>query len=122
MALEMMVEVLPKEATVKGEALTEGEEQVGLLPVTPQIRAAIFGTRPATERLSDRAGELAEAVKDGLGTIGKSLADYREAPEGWTLTEVSATFGLTLTAETGVIFAKAGGSATLEVTVTFSNK
>jgi hypothetical protein len=51
--------------------------------------------------------------------VAKSLQSLA-APEGWRLGEVSASFGITLTAEAGVIVSKASAGATFEVSVTFT--
>ena len=51
--------------------------------------------------------------------MAKSLQSLT-APEGWRLGEVSASFGITLTAEAGVIVSKASAAATFEVSVKFT--
>jgi hypothetical protein len=38
---------------------------------------------------------------------------------GWNLGEISASFGVTLTAEAGALITKASAAATFEVVVTF---
>ena len=52
-------------------------------------------------------------------TVARSLKSLA-SPEGWRLGEVSASFGITLTAEAGVIVSKASAGATLQVSVTFT--
>lgn len=69
-------------------------------------------------QLGDRAEDLRAAIRAGSATIAESLASV-QSPGGWQLTEVSASFGVTLTAEAGVILSRASGAATFDVTVRF---
>jgi hypothetical protein len=68
-------------------------------------REITFGKNLADE-LSHREGEIRGAIEAGSESVGKSLKSLA-APEGWRLGEVSASFGITLTAEAGVIVSKA---------------
>jgi len=68
-------------------------------------REVTFGRNLAQE-LSDRAGDIRGAIETGSASVAKSLPSLG-APEGWQLGEVSASFGITLTAEAGVIVSKA---------------
>jgi len=70
------------------------------------------------ENLRDRIDDIKKAIVAGSETVAGSLGSIKEAP-GWSLGEVSASFGVTLTAEAGVILSKASAGATFEVTVTF---
>lgn len=72
----------------------------------------------AVESLSRRLDDLKEAIAAGGSAVAESLPTLSEAP-GWRVKEVSGTFGLTLTAEAGVILSKASAEATMEVSVTF---
>jgi hypothetical protein len=52
----------------------------------------------------------------------KAVADSLEGlpgTKGWRLGEVSASFGIPLTAEAGVILSKASAGATFEVTILY---
>lgn len=71
------------------------------------------------ERLDTRIEDLRRAVMSGTSAIAESLPSLAEA-EGWRLSDVSATFGVSLTAEAGAIIAKAEAGATFEVSVTFT--
>lgn len=73
---------------------------------------------PLPERLADRAADIWKGIQAGVDTV---LAGIRGLPRHgqWAADEVSASFAVTLAAETGVLLAKAGGSATLEISVTF---
>ena len=71
------------------------------------------------ETLESRIDDVRRAVASGTSAIADSLP-MLAAAEGWRLSEVSATFGLSLTAEAGVIISKAEAGATFEVSVTFA--
>lgn len=70
------------------------------------------------EQLGDRAEDIRRAIAVGARTVAESLPGL-PCSEGWSLGEVSATFGVTLTVESGVILSKASAGATFEVTVTY---
>lgn len=71
-----------------------------------------------TERLGQRVGDVRAAVVGGARAVAASLPEL-DAVDDWRLTEVSATFGVALVAEAGVVLSKASAEATFEVTVTF---
>jgi hypothetical protein len=81
-------------------------------------REITFG-RNLAEGLGDRVDDIRGAIEAGSGAVAKSLRSLA-APEGWRLGEVSASFGITLTAEAGVLVSKASAGATFEVSVTFT--
>lgn len=70
------------------------------------------------ERLEGRIDDIRRAVMNGTAAIAESLPAVPVA-EGWRLSEVSASFGVSLTAEAGVIISKAEAGATFEVSVAF---
>ncbi|MEU8663820.1 CU044_2847 family protein [Actinoplanes philippinensis] len=69
------------------------------------------------ERLKDRAADVRSAIVAGAQAIN---ADVNELPtaDGWRIKELSATFGITLSAEAGVVLSRASAESTFEVTVT----
>jgi NTP-dependent ternary system trypsin peptidase co-occuring protein len=81
-------------------------------------REITFG-RNLAEGLSDRADDIRGAIEAGSESVAKSLQSLA-APQGWRLGEVSASFGITLTAEAGAIVSKASAGATFEVSVKFT--
>ena len=81
-------------------------------------REITFG-KNLVDELGDRADDIRGAIEAGSESVAKSLKSLA-APEGWRLGEVSASFGITLTAEAGVIVSKASAGATFEVSVTFT--
>ncbi|RSM90546.1 hypothetical protein DMH04_03510 [Kibdelosporangium aridum] len=75
----------------------------------------------AANKLGDRMDDVRKAIVAGTRAIANGLPDLVVA-ENWEVGEVSATFGVTLTAEAGVLLSRAGAEATFEVTVTFQRK
>lgn len=71
-----------------------------------------------TERLKGRVDEVRQAVAEGVAAIASGLAALPKV-EGWQAQEVSASFGIGIVAETGIVLTKASGEATFEVSVTY---
>jgi hypothetical protein len=70
------------------------------------------------EQLGDRLEDIRRAITAGAKAVADSLAGLPGA-QGWRLGEVEASFGVTLTAEAGVILSKASAAATFEVKVLY---
>jgi hypothetical protein len=70
------------------------------------------------EQLGDRMEDVRRAIAVGARTVADSLPGLPGA-EGWGMDEVTASFGVTLTAEAGAILSKASAGATFEVCVTY---
>ena len=83
-------------------------------------REIAWGANAAT-RLTDRLDDIRGAVAAGTRAVAAGLTDL-PATEQWHVNQVSTTFGITLTAEAGVLLSKAGAEATFEVTVTFQRR
>ena len=81
-------------------------------------RQITFG-RNLAEGLGERLDDIQGGIEASSDSVAKSLKSLA-SPEGWRLGEVSASFGITLTAEAGVIVSKASAGATFEVSVTFT--
>jgi Trypsin-co-occurring domain 1 len=81
-------------------------------------REITFG-RSLAEGLADRQDDIRGAIEAGSQTVAKSIESL-PSPQGWRLGEVSASFGITLAAEAGVIVSKASAGATFEVSVKFT--
>jgi hypothetical protein len=94
------------------------EEPVLIQVVDVQEGREIAWGGNAATRLSARLDDIRRAVTAGTRAVAAGLTDL-PATEHWQINEVSATFGMTLTAEAGVLLSKAGAEATFEVTVTF---
>ena len=73
------------------------------------------------QHLHERIGDVKAAVISGSSAVADSIGGLT-SPEGWELGEVTASFGVALTAEAGAILTKAAGEATFEVSVTFRRK
>ena len=93
-----------------------GEVLVQVLPVDGGREIGWGSSRVAVFR--DRLGDVREAVVSGAQAVADSLGGLPSA-EGWRLQEVSGSFGISLTAEGGVILTKAAVGTTFEITVTF---
>lgn len=109
----MVTEGVPElsEPTVPGNVLVQIVETDG-------GREIAWGGN-VTDRLRDRIDELRAAVVAGAQVVNADLDQLPEQPN-WRVSELSATFGVTLTADAGVLLSRAGAQATFEVTVTFS--
>jgi Trypsin-co-occurring domain 1 len=95
-----------------------GEVLVQVLPVDDSREIGWGSSRVAVFR--DRLADVREAVVSGAGAVADSL-DGLPSAEGWRLHEVSGSFGISLTAEGGVILTKATAGTTFEITVTFQH-
>ena len=93
-----------------------GEVLVQVVPVDGGREIGWGSSRVAVFR--DRLGDVREAVVSGAQAVADSLGGLPSA-EGWRLHEVSGSFGISLTAEGGVILTKAAVGTTFEITVTF---
>jgi hypothetical protein len=93
-----------------------GEVLVQVLPVDGDREIGWGSSRVAVFR--DRLADVREAVVSGAQAIADSLGELPSA-EGWRLHEVAGSFGISLTAEGGVILTKAAVGTTFEISVTF---
>jgi hypothetical protein len=74
-----------------------------------------------SELLVARLDDIRAAIAAGTEAVGSSLGTL-SSPGGWGVDEVTASFGITLAAEAGVILSKASAEATFDVTVTFTRQ
>ena len=94
-------------------------EKKVLVQVVPVDEGREIGWGESTaEQLRNRLEDIRLAVKEGAKAIADSLEGLPSA-KGWQLGEVSAKFGVTLTAQAGVILSNVSAGATFEVTVLF---
>ena len=70
------------------------------------------------QSLADRLEDVKAAIAAGARAVADSLPGL-PMTSGWELDEVTGSFGLSLTAEAGVILTKASVETTFEVTVTY---
>jgi hypothetical protein len=99
--------------------MADGEVLVQVVPVARDKARIRFGEPNVADALDDRIDDIRRAVSTGTAAIGDSLAKLA-SPDGWSIGEVSAAFGIALTAEAGVLITKASVGATFDVTVKFS--
>jgi Trypsin-co-occurring domain 1 len=94
------------------------QDQVLIQVVSVDGRQIGWGAN-VTERLDKRIDDVKDAIVKGSSTVAASLGSLA-SPKGWKLDEVTASFGVTLTAQAGVLLtAAASGQATFEVSVSF---
>ena len=93
-----------------------GEILVQVIEVEPDRRIS-WGAE-VTERLQDRIEDVRVAIVAAFESVSGGLSNL-SSPEGWEVGEVSASFGITLSAEAGVIMSKASMGATFDITISF---
>ncbi|WP_435220306.1 CU044_2847 family protein [Streptomyces sp. Tue6028] len=71
----------------------------------------------SSSALGDRAAELEDAIVQASAIAQQSLSQVQRR-DGWQVSSMEVTFGLTLAAEAGVILSKASAEASFEVTLT----
>lgn len=67
--------------------------------------------------LEERRAEIEAGIASAADIVRSSMASA-ETKDGWRVASVEATFGLTLSAEAGVVITKASAEASIEVTMT----
>jgi hypothetical protein len=70
-----------------------------------------------TAPLADRGPEIEAAIVQASAIAQQSLAQV-PARDGWRVSTMEVSFGLTLAAEAGVVLSKASAEASFEVTLT----
>jgi len=96
--------------------MDDSQVLVQVVPLEPDREIGWGSTRAA--QLQARLGDIRSAIVAGSEAVVQSL-DALPSAKDWTLGEVSASFGITLTGEAGVILSKVSAGATFEVTVVF---
>lgn len=77
----------------------------------------ISATSRTSSLLEERRAEIEAGIASAADIVRSSMVSAEEK-HGWRVSSVEATFGITLSAETGVIITKASAEASLEVTMT----
>lgn len=80
-------------------------------------RRQIASRERTTALLEDRREDIQTAIAQAVDIVQAPLAKEPEAG-GWRVASVTATFGITLSAEAGVILTRASAEASFEVTLT----
>ncbi len=94
------------------------EEKVLVQVVPVGGRREISWGSSTAEALRNRLEDIRSAIAEGAKAVADSLEGLPSA-EDWQLGEVSAKFGVTLTASAGVILSAASAAATFEVTILY---
>jgi hypothetical protein len=100
--------------------MAEGMDATVLVQVVPDAAAGreIGWGSSVAEQLEGRLDDIRRAIESGANAVSASLVSLPDALQ-WQLQEVSASFGITLTAEAGVLLSKASAGATFEVSITY---
>ncbi|MFW6691870.1 CU044_2847 family protein [Streptomyces sp. MAR4 CNX-425] len=70
-----------------------------------------------TAPLAERGAEIEAAIVEASAIAQRSLAEV-PARDGWRVSTMEVSFGVTLAAEAGVVLSKASAEASFEVTLT----
>jgi len=97
---------------------SNAKEKVLVQVVSVGGRREIGWGSSTAEELRNRLEDIRGAIAEGAKAVADSLEGLPGA-EGWQLGEVSAKFGVTLTASAGVILSTASAGATFEVTILY---
>src|SRR4051812_30151663 len=98
-----------------------GEILVQVIPAAQAGEEIGFNRANIAERLDQRLDDVRAAVASGTEAVAASLPGLPDLC-GWHIGEVSAAFGIALTAEAGALVTKASVGATFEVTVKFTRE
>lgn len=79
----------------------------------------VSGGKALDQELSKRAGDIEAAIREATAIASRSLV---EPTGGFSVSSLEVTFGVSLSAEAGVIVSKASIEASLEVTVSIERK
>jgi hypothetical protein len=105
-----------------GDTFVVGELDAVLVQVVELRNGREIGWGQAgLERLRERLGDVKAAIVAGGEMLVASLPDLPSA-ERWALDEVSATFGVTLTAEAGVVLSRVSTEGSFAVTITYRHR
>jgi len=74
-------------------------------------------SKATLEPLRERKADIEAAIAEGVA-IAQSAATRSEGQDGWWISEFEVTFGVTLSADAGVIVAKVGTEASLGIKLT----
>lgn len=80
-------------------------------------RRQIASRSKTTALLTERRADIQQAITDAIDVVRTPITADNDT-NGWHIAEVTATFGITLTAEAGVIITRAAAEASFEVTLT----
>jgi Trypsin-co-occurring domain 1 len=102
--------------------MSDGEFNGVLVPVVDvRSEGEIGWGSGVAQQLQDRLDDVRQAIVSGSEAVARGLPALPSA-DGWSLSKVSASFGITLAAGAGVILTKASAEATFEVAIEFTRR
>lgn len=117
--MSIVVDPIDSGETAEGADWLPDHIMVQVIPLK-NGRAIAWGDGLA-QKLSERAADVRQAIMAGARAVIPDRGSLPVTPD-WQVSELTASFGITLTTEAGVVLAKASTEATFEVTVTLTRK
>jgi hypothetical protein len=102
---------------IEGDEMAEPGVRVETVSVDAAGNRQISGKSRTTALLHDRRDDVEAAVRETSVILQDSVAKIADS-DGWKIKTLEAKFGLTLTAEAGVVLSRASAEASFEVTIT----
>lgn len=101
----------------RGDVLAEPLVRIETVDLTGPGNRQIGPKNRTTALLRDRHDDIEAAVSEAAGVLRESVSKLAVETDGWRVKSVEAKFGLTLTAEAGVVLTRASAEASFEVTI-----
>ncbi len=93
------------------------------IEIVTELPSGIGRSIAERERLTEQIERRADDIRAAIRAATEIVADAAPAPNGpFQLSTIEVTFGITLTAEAGVIVSKASAEASLEVTISIERE
>lgn len=96
--------------------MSSAEVLVETVQLDPSGDRQIGSKHRSTALLRDRRADIEAAVRETVVILQESAAKNGDPP-GWRVTSLEARFGITLTAEAGVVVSRASAEASFEITI-----
>jgi formylmethanofuran dehydrogenase subunit B len=96
--------------------MSSSEVRVETVSLDASGNRQIATKRRGTALLKDRRADIETAVQEAVAIMQESAAKNQDA-SGWRVKSLEAKFGITLTAEAGVVVSRASAEASFEITI-----
>lgn len=96
--------------------MASAEVRVETVQLDPSGNRQIGARHRSTALLKDRRADIEAAVREAAVILTELATKAEEAP-GWRVGSLEAKFGITLTAEAGVVVSRASAEASFEITI-----